>query len=218
MALLLNIPYSEKDEAKKLGAKWNPKLKKWYVQDKKDYYKFSKWILGNEDSATIICDHIYIVEGIRQCFRCKQPTKVIGFGIENMFEIAKPEEYTNVYSPCQYYTDEIHIAPFLSNFTPEFLDFLDRNWGYRKDYSKIAGVDYYNHCSCCGVLQGNFYLFDEDDSPFFPTTENEAKKLTLHKIIIENDFIFSGPIIFSTTDPFIKLHSSICELNYNFGM
>lgn len=25
--LLLNVPYAEKDEAKSLGAKWNPKLK-----------------------------------------------------------------------------------------------------------------------------------------------------------------------------------------------
>lgn len=38
--LLLNVPYIEKDKAKKLGANWNPELKKWYVKNKKDYYKF----------------------------------------------------------------------------------------------------------------------------------------------------------------------------------
>lgn len=31
--LLLNVPYEEKDEAKSLGAKWNPELKKWYIQN-----------------------------------------------------------------------------------------------------------------------------------------------------------------------------------------
>lgn len=40
MSLLLDVPYSEKDEAKKLGARWNPELKKWYVEDKKNYAKF----------------------------------------------------------------------------------------------------------------------------------------------------------------------------------
>ena len=32
--LYLNIPYSEKDEAKKLGAKWDSKKKKWFIDNK----------------------------------------------------------------------------------------------------------------------------------------------------------------------------------------
>ena len=31
MSLFLNVPYNEKDEAKSLGALWNPQRKKWYV-------------------------------------------------------------------------------------------------------------------------------------------------------------------------------------------
>ena len=42
--LLLNVPYEEKDEAKSLGAKWNPELKKWYIQNTEDCGKFIKWI------------------------------------------------------------------------------------------------------------------------------------------------------------------------------
>ena len=38
------LPYEEKDEAKSLGAKWNPELKKWYIQNTKDCGKFMKWI------------------------------------------------------------------------------------------------------------------------------------------------------------------------------
>jgi len=30
--IFLNVPYSLKEEAKKLGAKWNPKKKKWYIE------------------------------------------------------------------------------------------------------------------------------------------------------------------------------------------
>ena len=32
MSLIIDVPYAEKDEAKSLGAKWNPNLKKWYVE------------------------------------------------------------------------------------------------------------------------------------------------------------------------------------------
>lgn len=33
--LILNVPYNEKDDAKSLGARWNPTVKKWYVKNKK---------------------------------------------------------------------------------------------------------------------------------------------------------------------------------------
>lgn len=32
MSLIINVPFSEKDEVKLLGAKWSPTLKKWYVE------------------------------------------------------------------------------------------------------------------------------------------------------------------------------------------
>jgi len=41
---LLNVPYSEKDEAKKLGAKWNPRVKKWFVPAGVNTRPFLKWI------------------------------------------------------------------------------------------------------------------------------------------------------------------------------
>lgn len=33
MNILLNVPYAEKDFAKQQGAKWNPQLKSWYIDD-----------------------------------------------------------------------------------------------------------------------------------------------------------------------------------------
>lgn len=32
--LYLDIPYKLKDHVKKMGAKWNPTIKKWYVEKK----------------------------------------------------------------------------------------------------------------------------------------------------------------------------------------
>lgn len=39
----LNVPFAEKDEAKALGARWDPARKRWYVQDK-DLAPFAKWL------------------------------------------------------------------------------------------------------------------------------------------------------------------------------
>lgn len=40
---LLNVPYAEKDEAKRLGAKWDATRRKWYVPAGVDVTAFSRW-------------------------------------------------------------------------------------------------------------------------------------------------------------------------------
>ena len=42
--LIINVPFAEKDEAKALGARWNPEAKKWFVPDGVAQDKFTKWI------------------------------------------------------------------------------------------------------------------------------------------------------------------------------
>ena len=39
----LDVPYSEKDDAKALGAKWDPKEKKWYASSQKIKDKCHQW-------------------------------------------------------------------------------------------------------------------------------------------------------------------------------
>ena len=54
--LILNVPYKEKDQAKALGAKWNPDIKKWYVQNRQDYVKFCKWVVPQGN--IIVCNNL----------------------------------------------------------------------------------------------------------------------------------------------------------------
>lgn len=44
MRIDLRCPYSDKDEAKALGARWDVARKTWYVIDPDDLEPFSKWI------------------------------------------------------------------------------------------------------------------------------------------------------------------------------
>ena len=37
--IYLNVPYERKEEAKQLGAKWNPQKKKWYSENTEDLQK-----------------------------------------------------------------------------------------------------------------------------------------------------------------------------------
>lgn len=46
---ILDVPFAEKDEAKALGAKWDPDLRKWFVPEGIDLEDFTNWIPeGNE--------------------------------------------------------------------------------------------------------------------------------------------------------------------------
>lgn len=40
----LNVPFTEKDEAKRLGAKWDPSNRQWYVPAGASVSPFRHWI------------------------------------------------------------------------------------------------------------------------------------------------------------------------------
>jgi hypothetical protein len=40
----LNVPYAEKDQARELGARWNPTRKRWYVPDGVALEPFARWL------------------------------------------------------------------------------------------------------------------------------------------------------------------------------
>lgn len=51
--IALKVPFKEKDEAKSLGARWNPDGKHWYVPEGVDAAPFAKWIDGDMPTMPI---------------------------------------------------------------------------------------------------------------------------------------------------------------------
>lgn len=51
--VILEVPYIEKNEAKHLGAKWDPEIKKWFVPQGHDTKPFRKWIQNTDDSQFV---------------------------------------------------------------------------------------------------------------------------------------------------------------------
>lgn len=212
MTLFLNVNYSEKDEAKAKGAKWNAELKKWYVKARCDYPKFKKWILKDEeDEVEIIFDYFYIIEGKRNCFKCGKETIVIGFGLENYYHIEFDRE--------TFYSGEINIASEIEALSPEVLEYLKNKYHFYLDYSKTTKSKYYaNHCSHCNVLQGNFPLFGEVDSPFCVDSIEKAKELKLIKVFIKNDLVTYASIGYGSEDHWIKEYGKIHVIDIDFNM
>jgi hypothetical protein len=49
----LNVPYAEKDEARALGARWNPGRKRWYVPSGVALEPFQKWLKEGESGGRV---------------------------------------------------------------------------------------------------------------------------------------------------------------------
>ena len=51
MRVNLKVPFAEKDEAKKLGARWDAARKIWYVENKPDMAPFARWAPSPHDNS-----------------------------------------------------------------------------------------------------------------------------------------------------------------------
>lgn len=222
MALLLDVPYEEKDQVKALGAKWNPTLKKWYVPCRADYGKFEKWI-WTEDIIAIVYGHLYIVEGPYKCWACREITPVIVFGLNNYEYIDDLFDGMDVFCRSEQYANcpprHIHLVPDLSNLTPKFLNYLQGHTNYRKVRNSNIMA---NHCCHCGTVLEHYLLLERFNSPFFINSEEDAKKLTLYRADFKYDFpttVSSGIISASwaSEDKLIKPYARHVCLSRKYG-
>ena len=51
MRVNLKVPFAEKDEAKKLGARWDAARKIWYVENKPNMAPFARWAPSPHESS-----------------------------------------------------------------------------------------------------------------------------------------------------------------------
>lgn len=213
--LYLNIPYAEKEEAKKFGARWNPEKKQWFFNgNPKDYVKFGKWLFDIKtcERVYIICDVLYILEGKRECWKCKKETPVVGLGVEKFVEVYDTERNDEKGNPIYGIEmigfnneKELFVTWFYEEKEyPNFLlKYLKENYDVKTGFSRIAGKNFANHCKYCEALQGNNFIFEEFYTPFSLTEESlkknieKIKNLRIKKIQLKENFIASFSYGFS---------------------
>ena len=206
--LLLNVPYEEKDEAKKLGARWNPDIKKWYVQNRRDYPKFYRWIVTQGD--IVVCNNLYVLEGSQNCFKCGRKTRVIGFGLEDFYDLRDCDFDENPSAEIEYQSGVIRIAGPIDPIPGSILTYLRKNYNYKMRYSKTTKESHVNNCcDNCNVLQGDFYLFSEVESPFWIDSKEKVKDLKIYRIPLKHDLVINANMGYSNTDEWLKTYGNI---------
>jgi len=183
----INVPYSEKDIAKGLGAKWDPTKKSWYVPHGLNQSNFEKWTLQDNDKNTepnIRSTGFFIVESVELCWKCKQGTLVFAFLLpENHqtkeYEDEDDEENNNIIWVNRNYKSIVSFTSVVNEKCVEIIRGFTS--GYYFDFSKQSSSSYYmNHCKNCNSKLGDFYMHSEPEGAFLPMSSEAAKSIKLH--------------------------------------
>lgn len=186
MKLYLNVPFAEKEEAKRLGARWNPELKLWFVEIKDTVPSpLYRWLIEEAD-YNLLAEDYSIVMASKPCWKYHEQTIVTTFLLDRYYELTCCEE-AEIKIPF-YNWQEVHNLTFISNITTldeSVLQEMSRvNPHYRKTYSKALDGSYFaNNCMHCGMLQGDFNLYQEPSSIFYDCRDSEKfeKIITIDK-------------------------------------
>lgn len=207
----LDVPYSEKDEAKRLGARWNPERRVWYVPEGVDPRPFSRWWITQEAAPAfnLYAPEAYLVSSPERCWRCSAPVTVIGFLLAPGFEANDVWESDEgeALDDWQRY-DDWSYAHYIAELPPDIADIASAaSPHYRPAFSKtIQGRYWANHCPSCGVLQGDFGLFCEPGGAFLPMAEWEVQDQRAARLAIpfEATAEFSFGIEVATSIPGVR--------------
>jgi hypothetical protein len=134
----LAVPYSEKEQAKELGARWDPKAQSWYVPPDIDVEPFAGWL------AVIPLDDDPLLEivGLPQpCWKCGELTMaVIACKDKDQLIFANPDVLQVIASQLSAEDlAEVGAGPLRPRFS-----------------NTVEHSSWSNGCVACGVLLGGF--------------------------------------------------------------
>lgn len=199
MALLLNVPYAEKNEAKALGAKWNPKLKKWYVTNTKEYYKFIKWFIEEYKEQFLICDYIFLVDKDRKCPYCGTISKEVKILITEYYHFYDEPDNNGMYYEYCSNSDLpriVDLSAVKKLIKGKVLDYLNNYYNIKMEYGRLS-----QRCKHCGRQ-----IRISPSSDFGIHSLDETKKFTLYKFFIDED-IFVDDLPWCSSDVYIFSYS-----------
>jgi hypothetical protein len=171
--ILLNVPFEEKDEAKALGARWNPQLKSWYIPIGKDADSFAKWLPPEPEASLFIqaIPPVYLAKTFVNCWKCGEFTDVFCFAAAGYIEEGERYEFFSHFSNLADMDER--LLTILKTHAPH----------YTGDYSHQAGAYYFiNHCEHCNAKIGDFYMHNEPGGEFCPIDDVQGGAITLYDI------------------------------------
>lgn len=170
----LCVPFDEKDEARRLGARWDPRRKAWFVPDGVDAHLLQRWIPVS-GHINVRAWRYLILKAPRVCRRCQTPTAVFAFALPPGHQTLESDDDAGEH--CRWQENDFgalpHYIEFLADGVRKRIQALTPC--LRLDFSKTTSSWYWmNHCEHCDMKQGDFELFCEPEVAFMPVTAESA--------------------------------------------
>lgn len=195
---ILNVPYAEKDQVKKLGAKWDPKQKLWYVPAGLDTSQFKPWFVQNSSKSTLLISNIGLIRNIVSCWSCK------GICTINALYVRKIEQKNGDVENGFFILSNIVQVP------DTLLDFLIiRCPNYRLGKANSLGIKQYrNHCDHCAIGLSDDRLHKKNGG-LNPKTETDIRAMQFIDLVffdeleVQADYVdYSNNIIYTKSAEF----------------
>lgn len=185
----LHVPFEEKDEAKRLGARWDADARRWYVPDGMSADAFARWFDPRPANPPAAPDYSGLdlnltiarpafAEASVRCWSCRAETPVLS--------IAGRDQ-----------DDDLESVIGIKAFDPDTARRLSAYPHYRLAFSGTTRIWAFANVCACGALQGDFFLHNEPDGPFFAlhSPENPSRITDLDgPIRVATDFEPYGDI------------------------
>lgn len=221
-----DVPDNEVSYVTSLGAKYCQHNKKWYFHGNADeVVKFKKWLLGESDEI-FVAGSIYIIESKKLCWNCNKETPIIGLGISEYIHIYRGEKEICTHMCMNPQMIRLAWVDSEQEIPPALLRYIKMHYPVRNGYSNSAGNCFANHCSHCGKIQGNFYIFSEpDDSPLIFASSSEAdiketaKNIKIKRVLCNACLALTWNIQTSPTDKYYTEHCFISNISiWDYGL
>jgi len=178
----LRVPFEDKDEAKRLGARWDSALRLWVVPEGLDPARFARWLPALR-APNVRAPSYFLAASRRCCWRCAATSQVHGFvlpaGHETLYAGDDPDEDTweGAEEPTLLcYLDWLApaVAARIKAVAPH----------YRVAYSNVTGTFYWmNRCENCDAPLGDHETFCEPGQGFLAFTIEEARRVSLTHVV-----------------------------------
>jgi hypothetical protein len=177
----LRVPFTEKEEARRLGARWDPRQKVWYVPAGVDVAALQKWLPAPLE-PNIRAPRYFLATATRDCWRCAAATRVAAIVLPAGHEVFYAED-----DPADDFwqlTEEPTVLSYIKDLTDSVAARLHRQAPrYSVDFSQTTQSFYWmNHCEHCAAKLGDFDTHDTPGAGFTPTTSEEAAAIILEEI------------------------------------
>jgi hypothetical protein len=152
MAVFLDVPFADKDEAKRFGARWDPQARRWFVPHGVDPAPFGRWIRREpRQGALWVPARVWLVPD--RCWKC---------GVRGTWPMGITLDETVGEHPAGQLVEITFCAEALAAAaSPEWLQSVGAGpIEYR--YSRTAGgSSWTNTCRSCRATIGSWFLVHE---------------------------------------------------------